>query len=92
MTLAFILNMKDGGKAGETAKVVQVEGDSVWLDNFLRHSTIYKIGPEDRSALEKIARKTGINFIRDMLIDTGYLLPNPHPERNRISCSMHTLT
>lgn len=44
--------------------------------NYLRHSTAYRIDPEDIEALKKIAEKTGINFIRNMLIDTGYLLPD----------------
>ena len=32
-TIAFIRNMKDVGKAGETAKVVRTEGDWIWLDS-----------------------------------------------------------
>lgn len=44
--------------------------------NFLRHRTRYRIDPQDREALQRIAAKTGINFIRQMQIDTGYMMPD----------------
>ena len=41
--------------------------------NYLRHSTVYKVTPEEMEQLRSIAKHTHINFTRETSIATGFL-------------------
>lgn len=45
--------------------------------NYLRHETTYRITPQEEQALREIAAKNGINFSRDLSINSGYQTPDP---------------
>ena len=45
--------------------------------NFLRHKEVRKVSAEQLEQLKCIAAKTHLNFTRQMLIDTGFLTPDP---------------
>ena len=45
--------------------------------NYLRHDTVYKVSQEDMAHLRRIAESTRINYTRNMLINTGYVTPDP---------------
>lgn len=66
-------SFQDPSRAGRATHVVPSRPGV----NFLRHSKAYKITEEEERQLRAIAEKTRINFLRQMIIDTGYLPPDP---------------
>ena len=45
--------------------------------NFLRHKTVHRVSEEEMVSLKAIAKKIGINFMREMSIATGYSTLDP---------------
>ena len=83
-----ILNLKDGKKAAVFAVDTSMELPSMAGNpsktfnarpgvNYLRHESRFFVSHEDMADLERIAKATAINFVRDSEIATGYFLPDP---------------
>lgn len=66
-------SMADPSRAGRATKQLPARPGV----NFLRHKTVHRVSEEEIESLKSIAKKIGINFMREMSIATGYSTLDP---------------
>lgn len=66
---AVDMSFNDVSRAGRATKHIKARPGV----NFLRHETTYKINQQEEDFLRELAKKTKINFTRDLEIQTGFL-------------------
>jgi len=70
---AIDTSFNDASRAGRATAAIPARPGV----NYLRHETLLSITAEEEAQLRAIARKTAINFVRNMSIATGFLNPDP---------------
>lgn len=64
---------ENASRAGRATKVIKARPGV----NYLRHETTYRITEQEEKVLREIAARNGINFSRDLSINSGYQTPDP---------------
>ncbi|NMA19849.1 MAG: CapA family protein [Lentisphaerae bacterium] len=64
---------ENASRAGRATKVIKARPGV----NYLRHEKAYRITPQEEQVLREIADRNGINFSRNLSINSGYRTPDP---------------